>query len=127
MIHDLQQQVEDVRVCLLDLVEQQHRVGMLVDLLSEQPALVEADISRWRTNQARDRVSLHVLRHVESDELHAQDAGELACHLGLADPGRTGEQEGGDGFLLVSQPGTVHANRGGECIDGLVLAIHHHL
>ena len=44
VVHDLQQDVEDVRVRLLDLVEQQHRVRLLGDLLGEQAALLEADV-----------------------------------------------------------------------------------
>jgi hypothetical protein len=51
MIHDLQQQVEDVRMGLLDLVEQQHRVRMLGDLLGQQAALIEADVAGRRTDQ----------------------------------------------------------------------------
>ncbi len=46
VVHHLQQDVEDVRVRLLDLVEQQHAVRMLGDRLGELPALVEADVAR---------------------------------------------------------------------------------
>ena len=72
---------------LLDLVEQQHAMGMLVDAVGEEPALVEADIARRRADQARDRVLLHVLRHVEAQELDAHQRGELLGDLGLADAG----------------------------------------
>ena len=72
VVHDLQQQVEHVRMRLLDLVEQQHAVRMLGDRLGEQAALVEADVARRRADQARHRVPLHVLGHVEADELDAQ-------------------------------------------------------
>ena len=57
---------------LLDLVEQQHAMRMLVDAVGEQPALVEADIAGRRADQARDRVALHVFRHVEADQLDAE-------------------------------------------------------
>ena len=56
---------------LLDLVEQQHAVRMLGDGLGEQAALVEADVARRRADQARHRVPLHVLGHVEAQELDA--------------------------------------------------------
>ena len=88
VVHHLQQDVEDVRVRLLDLVEQQHRVRVLGDRLGQQPALVEADVSGRRADQARHRVALHVLGHVEADQLDAHGVGELARDLGLADAGR---------------------------------------
>ena len=77
VVHHLQQDVEDVRVRLLDLVEQQHRVRLLGDRLGQQAALVEADVARRRADQARHRVALHVLGHVEADQLDAEDVGEL--------------------------------------------------
>ena len=93
VIHHLQQDVEDVGMRLLDLVEQQHRVGMLADRVDQQPALLEADVSGRRADQPRHRVLLHVLAHVEADELVAEVQRELLRQLGLADAGRTGEQE----------------------------------
>ena len=93
VVHHLQQDVEDVAVRLLDLVEQQHRVGMLPDRVDEQAALLEAHVAGRRANQPRDGVLLHVLRHVEADELVAQMERELPGELRLADAGGTGEQE----------------------------------
>ena len=46
VIHHLQKDVEQIRMRLLDLVEQQHAMGMLVDAVRQKPALVETDISR---------------------------------------------------------------------------------
>ena len=70
MIHDLQQNVEDVRVGLLDLVEQEHTVRMLIDPVGQQAALVESDIARRGPDQARDGVLFHVFGHVEAQEFH---------------------------------------------------------
>ena len=72
VVHDLQQDVEQVRMRLLDLVEQQHAVRMLVDAVGQQAALVEADIAGRRADQPRDGVALHVFRHVEADQLDAE-------------------------------------------------------
>ena len=72
VVHHLQQQVEQIRVRLLDLVEQQHRVRRLVDRVGQQAALIEADVAGRRADQARHRVPLHVLRHVEAQEADAQ-------------------------------------------------------
>ena len=104
MVHHLQQQVEDVRVRLLDLIEQQHAMRVLRDRLGEEAALVEADIARRGADQARDGVALHVLRHVEADELDAEHDRELARDLGLADSGGTREQEAARRLALVAEP-----------------------
>ena len=88
MVHDLQEHVEQIRMRFLDLVEQQHAMRMLVDAVSEQAALIEAHVTGRRPDQARDGVTLHVLRHVEADQFHAEQCGELLCHFGLADAGR---------------------------------------
>ena len=93
MIHDLQQQIEDIGMRLLDLIEQQHAVRMFGDRFGEQTALVKAHVARRCADEARDRVPLHVFRHVEADEFHAHGNGQLPGHLGLADSGRAGEQE----------------------------------
>ena len=65
VVHDLQQDVEQIGMGLLDFVEQEHGMRMLVDGIGEQPALIEPDIARRRTDQPRNRMTLHVLRHVE--------------------------------------------------------------
>ena len=93
VVHHLQQDVEQVRMRLLDLVEQQHAMRMLVDAVGQQPALVEADIARRRADQPRDRVLLHVLRHVEAQQLDAHEARELLRDFGLADA-RSGPRTG---------------------------------
>ena len=51
VIHDLQQDVEQVGMRLLDLVEQQHAMRMLVDGVGQQAALIEADIAGRRADQ----------------------------------------------------------------------------
>ena len=73
---------------LLDLVEQHDAVGMRADGVDEQAALLEADVSGRRADQPRHRVLLHVLAHVEADELVAELHRELLGELGLADAGR---------------------------------------
>ena len=92
VIHDLQQHVVEIRMRLLDFVEQHHAMRMLVDAIGQQAALVEADIARRRADQARHRVPLHIFGHVEADQLDAERGRELLCHFGLADAGRAREQ-----------------------------------
>src|SRR5215831_8150268 len=46
ILEDLQQCIEHLGVCLLDLVEQDHLVRATPHRLGELPALIEADIAR---------------------------------------------------------------------------------
>ena len=125
MIHHLQQDVEDVRMRLLDLVEQQHRVRLLGDGLGQQPALIEADIARRRADQTRHGVPLHVLGHVEAHQLDAQREGQLPRHLGLAHTRGAREQERADGLLGPCQARARHLDGGRQCLDGRILPEHH--
>ena len=125
MVHHLEQQVEDVRVGLLDFVQQQDGMGIFVDLLRQQAALVEADVTRRGADEARHRVALHVLRHIEADQFQPQDPGKLTGHLRLAHARGTGEEEGADGLLLLPQAGAAHADGGGQGVDGRFLAEDH--
>ena len=52
VLQDLQHDVEDVRVGLLDLVEENDAVGTTPDLLGELATLVVADVAGRRTDQA---------------------------------------------------------------------------
>ncbi len=105
VVHHLQQDVEEVRMRLLDLVEQQHGVRRLADGVGEQPALIEADVAGRRADQARHGVRLHVLAHVEAQELDAEDRRQLLGDLGLADARRAGEQERADRLLRMAEAG----------------------
>jgi hypothetical protein len=98
LLHDLEEHVEDVRVRLLDLVEEHDRVGPTPDLLGQVAALLVADVARRRADQARRVVLLHVLGHVDLDDRVLVAEHELArAHLRqqrLADAGRAEEDEG---------------------------------
>ena len=72
VIHDLQEDVEQVRMGLFDFVEQKHAMGMLIDRVGQQAALVETDIAGRCADQARNRVALHIFRHVEADQFDAE-------------------------------------------------------
>ena len=83
-----------------------HRVG-------EQAALVKAHVSRRRTNQTADGVTLHILGHIKAQQLNAQRFGELNRYLGFTHTGRTGEQEGTDRLVVMPQASTGHLDRFG--------------
>ena len=100
---------------------------MLRDRFGEQAALIEADVARRCADQARDRVPFHVLRHVEADQLDAHGHRELPRDLGLADAGRTGEQERADRSALVAETRARHLDRGAERVDRSILTEDHEL
>ena len=64
LVQNLQQNVEDVWMCLLNLIKEQDRVWATANSLGELAALIVAHISWRRTNQLSYGVTLHVLGHV---------------------------------------------------------------
>ncbi|MNK55171.1 hypothetical protein D3C87_741790 [compost metagenome] len=127
VVHDLQQDVEDIRVRLFDFIEQQHAVRLLGDGFGKEPALVEPHVARRRADQARHRVAFHVLRHIEAQQLHAQRECQLAGHFGLAHARGTGKQESADRLFRLAQARPRHLDGRGQRIDGAVLAKDHGL
>ena len=127
VIHDLQEDVEQVGMRLLDFVEQEDAVRMLVDRVGQEPALVKTDIARWRADQPRHGVPLHVLRHVEAGDFDPHRARELARYFGFADAGRAGEQVAADRLLRIAQPGARQLDRGDKRVDRLILSENHRL
>src|SRR5215204_6240220 len=120
----LQHDVEDIRVGLLDLVEENDAVRATPHLLSELSALVVADVARRRTDEAAHRMALHVLGHVEPDHgvLVAEEIlGERPGELGLADPGGTEEDERAARTVRVLYTREGAADRTRNSFNGLVL------
>ncbi len=92
VLERLQQHVEHVGMRLLDLVEQHDLIRLAPDLLGQRAAVVIADIARRRADHARDRVPLHVLRHIEPGDrvlVVEQELGQRLGQFGLADAGRS--------------------------------------
>ena len=108
VVQDLEQEVEDVRVRLLDLVEQHHAVGAAAHRLGELAPLFVADVARRRTNHPCHRVLLHVLRHVEPHHralVVEQEFRERTRSLGFPHTGRPEENEGTRWTVDVLQAG----------------------
>ncbi len=125
IVEDLEQRVEDVRVCLLDLVEENDTVWASPHRFGQIAALVVADVAGRRADQPRHRVLLHELTHVDADHrllVVEQEAGERACGLGLADPCRPEEDERADRPIRVLQAGARAAHRVRHHLQRLVLA-----
>src|ERR1035441_2668274 len=127
VLEDLQEDVEDVGVGLLDLVEQQHRVGLAPDRLGQLAALVVADVAGGRADEPRDGVLLHVLGHVDPDQrlvVAEEELGERARELGLAHARGAQEDERAGRTLGVLEAGAGAPDRLGDDLDGGVLADH---
>ena len=96
VVEDLEQDVEHVRVRLLDLVEQHDRIGPPPHRFRQLPAFVIADVARRSAKHSSDGVLLLVLGHVEPDQgllVVEQELGQRARELGLSDPGRAEKDE----------------------------------
>ena len=67
IIQNLQEHVEHIPMCLLNLIQQDDAVRTAAHRLGQLAALIVAHIARRRTNQPCHRVLLHVLAHVDAD------------------------------------------------------------
>ena len=124
VLQDLEQRVEHVGVGLLDLVEEHHGERLAAHGLGELAAFVVADVARRRADEARHRVLLHVLRHVELDHralVTEQELGERLGGLGLADTRRPQEDERSRRALRVLEAGTRTPDRLRHGLDRVVL------
>src|ERR1700721_1292889 len=64
---NLQKDVEHIRMRLLDFIQQHHRIGSTLYPFGELAALFVSHVSRRRTDQLRNRMFLHELRHIETN------------------------------------------------------------
>src|SRR6478735_9300868 len=125
VLEDLQQYVEDIRVRLLDRVEEDHRVRLAAHGLGQLAAFVVADVAGRRADEPGHGVLLHVLRHVDLDHrvlVAEQELGERAGELGLADAGRAEEDERPGRPLRILDPCPRAADRLRDGDDRRVLA-----
>ena len=109
IVEHLQQDVEDVRMRLLDLVEQHDLVWPAAHGFGERTALLVADITRRSTDEPGDGVLFHVLAHVEAHHgrlVVEQERCQRLGQLGLADAGRAQEDERAERPVGVLQTGT---------------------
>ena len=125
VVHHLQEDVEEVRVRLLDLVEEHDARRLAAHRVDQQAPLLEADVPRRRADEARHRVLLHELAHVEAVEVAAELPRELARQLRLADAGRPGEEEAAGRVVGVAEPGARALDRLHDGAHGLLLPEDH--
>ena len=125
VVEQLEQDVEHFGVRLLDLVEQHDGVRTAAHRLGQLAGLLVADVAGRRADHARHRVLLLVLRHVDAHHrllVVEQELGERARQLGLADAGRTEEEEAAERTVGILQSGARAADGIRDRVDRLVLA-----
>ena len=127
VVQHLQQDVEDVRVRLLDLVEQDHLVGPAAHRLGQRAALLVADIARRGADQAGDACfsmnSLMSMRTIARSSSNRNAASALVSSV-LPTPVGPEEQEAADRPVGVLQPGARAAHRVGDRLQRILLADH---
>ena len=97
-----------------------HRFG-------QQAALVKTDIARRRADQAAHRMALHVLAHIEANQVNAHDVGQLLGRFGLANTRGAGKQERANRLVAFAQAGARHLDGRSQHVQRLVLTEHHAL
>ena len=111
MVHDLEQDVEDVWVGFFNLIQKDDTMGILPHRIGQQPALVESNISRRGSDQAGNGMLLHVFTHVKTLKVNSHDECQLLGKFRLSHPGGTGEKERADGLFRTPQSGTGTLDR----------------
>src|SRR5437867_1537515 len=125
VVQDLEKDVEDVGVGLLDLVEQDDRVGFPPHLFGELPALLMPDIPRWGADEPGNGEFFHIFRHIDPDQgvrVVEKEARQHARQLGFPDPRRSQEDERADRAARVAEACAIPAYRAGYRGDRLLLA-----
>ena len=121
----LQQDVVDIRMRLLDFVQQDDGIGRALHPLGQLAALLVSDVSGRRADQLRDGVLLHELRHIEADQrllAAEQKFRQRAGDFGFADARRSQKQERAGRPLGRLQARARTANGARQSRDGLLLA-----
>lgn len=81
---------------LFDLIKQNDLIRTTTNGFGQDAAFLIADISRRRTDQAGNRVFLHIFGHINAEHgafVIEQKLGQRLTQFGFADAGRTEEQE----------------------------------
>ena len=121
---NLQQGVEDIRVSLLDLIEEDDREGTTTDLFGELAAFVVTDVAGRSTEETRGGVLLRELGHIELDQrilITEEELGQSLRKLRLTNTGRAGEDEGATGTLGVLQAASSTTDRLGQSLNRGIL------
>ena len=115
VVEDLKQDVEYIRMCLFNFVKQNDGIRTAAHGLGQLAAFLIAHVSGRRANETRHGEFLHVLGHIDPNEvlLVVKEAcGQRLCKLCFADARGAKEQE------RAKRPVRV-LNTGSASLDGL--------
>mmetsp|Transcript_28368 Transcript_28368/g.74981 ORF Transcript_28368/g.74981 Transcript_28368/m.74981 type:complete len:474 (+) Transcript_28368:94-1515(+) len=113
VVEHLQQHVEDLRMGLVHLIEEDDRIGPPPHRLRQLAALVVAHVAGRRADEARDGVALRELGHVEARDgvLRIEELlREGLAQLRLAHAGGADEQKHAEGPLCWLEAGARDAH-----------------
>ena len=125
LIEHLQQHVENVRMCLFNLVKQNHLIGSAAHCLGQTAPLFVADITGRRSDEACHRVFLHIFGHVDPQHriiIVKQEFSQSLGKFGLANASRTQHQKTAHGLMRVGKASTGSTNGIGNGRHSLTLA-----
>src|ERR1041384_384443 len=108
-------------MCLLDFIEQQHGVGISIDRVGQQSALIETYVARRRADEPRYGMFFHVFAHIEAQKLDPQGLRELLRQLSLADPGGSGKKKTAARFFRLAKVREGKLDRAGYGVVGRIL------
>ena len=100
IVHDLQEDVVDVRMGLFDFIQQKDGGGILAHRLGQQAAVLIAHIAGGGADQLGHGMLFRVFAHVKAQELDAQFPGQGAGDLGFAHAGGSDEEEAGQWLVF---------------------------
>src|SRR5690348_9488520 len=121
----LQQNVEYVRMSLLDFIQQDDGIRRPADTLGQLTAFFVAHIPRRCADEFRNGVLFHEFRHIEANQRFLrpkQEFGQAARDFGFANAGGSKEKEAAHGTHRRFEPGAAAANGARQRGDSLVLA-----
>ena len=127
IIENLQQDVEHIRMRLLNLVKQDRAVGPAPHGFRKLSAFVIANVSRRRANQPRYRMLLHVFGHVDPNHgmlVVKQKFRQRPCQFRFSHAGGPQEDERANRFIGIAQARARTPYRIGNPLQRIVLAHH---
>ena len=104
IIQYLQQYVEDIRMCFLDLIKKYNGIRFSSDSFCQLSTFIVSNISRRSSDQSGHGIFLHVLTHIDTNHvvlIIKQALGKCLCKLCLTYTCRSKEQEGTDRFCRI--------------------------
>ena len=125
VVEYLQHDIINVGMSFFDFVEQYHRIGFAAHLFGELSAVVESHVSRRSADEFGHRMSLHVLRHIETYNgvlVVEHGFAQRLRQLSLAYARGAEEQERTDRSRRIFKAGTRTPYRLGYAAHRFVLA-----